>query len=101
MKQRVAIARALSMKPQMILMDEPFAALDAMTRIKLQNELLSIFQKENITILFVTHNIEEALILGTRIIVLGKNSDITFDQFNQLERPVTPLVEGYKDLWKI
>lgn len=63
MKQRVAIAKALALKPKIILMDEPFAALDAMTRNTLQEELLNIQQKEECTILFITHNIQEAIVL--------------------------------------
>lgn len=71
MKQRVAIARALAMQPDILLMDEPFAALDALTRRSMQEELLRIWQAVNCTILFVTHSIEEALLLGNRIIVLS------------------------------
>lgn len=100
MKQRVAIARALAMKPNVILMDEPFASLDAMTRNHLQNELLSIFKEEKITVIFVTHNIEEALILSTRMIVLGEGGKIVLDEGNNLNKPVTPLVEGYSKLWE-
>ncbi len=71
MKQRVAIARALALDPLMLLMDEPFGALDALTRSRLQMELKDIAQKTSVTILFVTHSIQEALILGDRIVVLG------------------------------
>ena len=70
MKQRVAIAKALALKPEIILMDEPFAALDAMTRNNLQKELLDLFNKENITIIFITHNIQEAIVLGTRVMLI-------------------------------
>lgn len=100
MKQRVAIARALAMKPNVVLMDEPFASLDAMTRTNLQKELLTIFKEENINVIFVTHNIEEALILATRIIVLGQKGEIRLDLKNNLSKPVTPLVEGYSELWE-
>lgn len=72
MKQRVAIARALALDPLMLLMDEPFGALDALTRSKLQLELNDIAEKTEVTILFVTHSIQEALILGDRIVVLGQ-----------------------------
>lgn len=70
MKQRVAIARALSVTPRMLLMDEPFAALDAMTRSLLQQELLQLWQQTKTTIIFVTHNIQEAIIQSDRILVL-------------------------------
>lgn len=72
MKQRVAIARALAMNPDILLMDEPFAALDVHTRDMLHGELLRIHEKTKKTILFVTHNIDEALALGTRILVLSR-----------------------------
>lgn len=71
MKQRVAIARALAMNPVILLMDEPFAALDVQTREMLHNQLLQIYERTKKTILFVTHNINEALTLGTRLIVLS------------------------------
>jgi len=70
MKQRVAIARALAMQPRVLLMDEPFAALDALTRRRMQDELLGLWQQVRFTLLFVTHSIEEALVLGSRIGVL-------------------------------
>ena len=69
MKQRVAIARALALNPKILLMDEPFAALDIQTRKMLYNEVLKIHQETNKTILFVTHNINEAVALGDRVIV--------------------------------
>ncbi len=72
MKQRVAIARALALDPLMLLMDEPFSALDALTRQRLQMELNDIAEKTQVTILFVTHSIQEALVLGERIVVLGQ-----------------------------
>lgn len=71
MKQRVAIARALVMEPDILLMDEPFAALDEQTRIVLQKELLEIWKKTKVTILFITHNIREAVLLSEKIIVLA------------------------------
>ncbi len=70
MKQRVAIARALAMEPDILLMDEPFAALDALTRRKMQEELLQMWQELHFTVLFVTHSIEEAIVIGSRILVL-------------------------------
>ncbi|MCI4032198.1 ABC transporter ATP-binding protein [Dickeya dianthicola] len=71
MKQRVAIARALAMQPKILLMDEPFAALDALTRRKMQEELLALWEEVRFTLLFVTHSIEEALVVGSRILLLS------------------------------
>lgn len=71
MKQRVAIARGMAMEPDILLMDEPFAALDALTRRKMQEELLHLWQGTRFTLLFVTHSIDEAIILGNRILVLS------------------------------
>lgn len=71
MKQRVAIARCLAMKPEIVLMDEPFAALDALTRQKMQEELLGLWSRERFTMIFVTHSIDEAIVLGNRIVLLS------------------------------
>ncbi len=71
MKQRVAIARALALNPKILLMDEPFAALDIQTRKMLYDQILQIHQKTNKTILFVTHNINEAVVLGDRVVVMS------------------------------
>jgi NitT/TauT family transport system ATP-binding protein len=71
MKQRVAIARAMAMEPDILLMDEPFAALDALTRRKMQQELLQLWEDVRFTVLFVTHSIEEAVIVGGRILVMS------------------------------
>ena len=99
MKQRVAIAKALAVKPEIILMDEPFAALDAMTRTRLQNELLDITKKTDCTFMFVTHNIQEAIMLGTRILVLGDKGKILVDKKNPLPKPISPSSDGYGELW--
>jgi NitT/TauT family transport system ATP-binding protein len=71
MKQRVAIARCLALKSKVILMDEPFASLDALTRQKMQEELLELWADTRFTLVFVTHSIDEAITLGTRIVMLS------------------------------
>jgi NitT/TauT family transport system ATP-binding protein len=71
MKARVAIARGMAMEPDILLMDEPFAALDALTRCKMQDELLQLWEDTRFTILFVTHSIPEAVKLGSRILLLS------------------------------
>jgi NitT/TauT family transport system ATP-binding protein len=71
MKMRVAIARAMALEPDVLLMDEPFAALDALTRRQMQDELLNLWEQLRFTMLFVTHSIEEAIIVGSRILILS------------------------------
>lgn len=71
MKQRVAIARGMAMEPQILLMDEPFAALDALTRAQMQDELLRLWEDTRFTVLFVTHSIPEAVRVGSRILLLS------------------------------
>ncbi len=71
MKQRVAIARALAIDPEIIFMDEPFGALDTMPRMRMQRELIDVWEKSRKTIVFVTHNIDEALYLGDRVAVMS------------------------------
>lgn len=73
MKQRAAIARALAMKPEVLLMDEPFAALDALTRERLQADLLRVAEETNVTLIFVTHSIDEAILIGTRLHLLSSH----------------------------
>lgn len=72
MKQRVGIARAYANNPKLLIMDEPFGALDAQTRYSMQNEVLRIWEQEKRTVIYVTNNIEEAIYLGTRIVLLSK-----------------------------
>ncbi len=71
MAQRVAIARALANKPRLLLLDEPFGALDAITKVQLQNKLLEIWKEEKITMILVTHDIEEAIYLGNKVVVMS------------------------------
>lgn len=99
MKQRVAIAKALALKPQIILMDEPFAALDAITRKSLQKELYKISTTEEVTFIFITHNIQEAITLGTRVLMMGKSGKILIDDENKIKKPVKPSSEGYGAMW--
>jgi NitT/TauT family transport system ATP-binding protein len=82
MKQRVAIARAMSMEPDVLLMDEPFAALDALTRRKMQDELLALWEDTKFTVIFVTHSIDEAIIVGSRILVLSPHPGRVRAEFN-------------------
>lgn len=91
MKQRVAIARALANEPRILIMDEPFGALDALTRAKMQAYLLQIWKKVDVTILFITHDLDEAVFLSDRILVFGVNP-VGIGEFieNPVPRPRTP-----------
>lgn len=94
MKQRVSIARVLANDPDVMLFDEPFAALDAMTRQVLQEQLLTIYEKSGKTILFITHSIDEALMLSTRMVVMGaKPGRVVQDIRNDLPHPRTAEVQ--------
>jgi len=91
MKQRVAIARAMAMEPDILLMDEPFAALDALTRRRMQEELLQLWDDVRFTVLFVTHSIEEAIIVGSRILVLSPHpgrvkAELNAHQYGHVEQ---------------
>ena len=100
MRQRVALARILALKPELVLMDEPFASLDAITREDLQTEVLAMHQENRMNLMFVTHNIQEAMRLGTRILVMGRGGTIAHDENNPLVRPVSPGSPGYGKLWE-
>lgn len=82
MKQRVAIARTLAMGPDLLLMDEPFGSLDEQTRRKLDNEVLSLWKRERKTVVFVTHSIDEALILGTRVVLMSASPGRVHREWN-------------------
>lgn len=86
MKQRVAIARAYAARPDILLMDEPFAALDAQTRESMQGILQRIQREERRSVLFVTHSVEEAIVLSHRIVVLGRSSQILEDLAIDLDK---------------
>jgi NitT/TauT family transport system ATP-binding protein len=89
MKQRVAIARGMAMEPDILLMDEPFAALDALTRQRMQDELLALWEETRTTLLFVTHSIPEAIKLGSRILLLSPHPGQVRAELNS--------VSGYDD----
>ncbi|MBB3612529.1 ABC transporter ATP-binding protein [Rhizobium sp. BK602] len=112
MRQRVAIARVLALDPPIMLMDEPFGALDALTRRSLQDELLRIWQAVGKTIVFVTHSIEEAIYLGSRVVILTYRpgtikKDIAIElpyprdtnsvEFNEIKRELAQIVHAEQD----
>jgi len=86
MKQRVAIARGMAMEPDILLMDEPFAALDALTRVRMQDELLQLWDEIQFTVLFVTHSIPEAIKLGSRILLLSPHPGQVKAEINSVPR---------------
>ena len=89
MKQRVAIARALAVRPKVLFMDEPFAALDPVIRVKLQEDLINIWKKEKMTVIFVTHDVEEAIFLGTKIVIMAPHPGRVKQVIdNPIEKPV-------------
>jgi nitrate/nitrite transport system ATP-binding protein len=85
MKQRVGIARALSMEPQVLLMDEPFGALDALTRAHLQDELLDIVANTKATVVMVTHDVDEAVLLSNRIVMLTNGPAATIGEILEVD----------------
>ncbi|WP_277251505.1 ABC transporter ATP-binding protein [Peptoniphilus vaginalis] len=100
MQSRVSIARALVAKKDYLLMDEPFAAIDGFTRREMQKELLNLFEEEKVGFLFVTHSIEEALVMGTRILIMKQGKII--DDFYLKDRKMESdeLKEHFNDLIK-
>lgn len=102
MKQRVAIARAYAANPQVLLMDEPFGALDAQTRTQLQQELLDTWEKEQKTCFFITHDVDEALILGQRVVIMsarpGRIKDIVDIDIPYPRNQETKMTDRYLEL---
>jgi len=108
MQQRVGLARALSVEPKVLLMDEPFAALDAMTREVLRNELLQMWSERRMAIVFVTHDIEEAVLLSQRIVLLRPRPgrvdeivdvDLPEPRWQKDPRPLPAFIEMREHLW--
>jgi NitT/TauT family transport system ATP-binding protein len=103
MKQRVAIARGMAMEPKILLMDEPFAALDALTRRKMQEELLQLWDDTHFTVLFVTHSIPEAVLVGNRILLLSPHpgqvkAELNSDGHDSVGRHGKVLSEHIQDM---
>ena len=90
MKQRVAIARGMAMEPDILLMDEPFAALDALTRQRMQDELLGLWEETKFTVLFVTHSIAEAVKIGNRILLLSPHPGQVKAEMNSVPAGADP-----------
>ena len=102
MKQRVAIARVLANDAELVLMDEPFGALDAMTRERLQDELLEIWQRTKLTVVFVTHSVEEAIFLANRVVVMTPGPGrIESDNALELPRPRDVASPEFNDIRRV
>jgi NitT/TauT family transport system ATP-binding protein len=98
MRQRVSIARALAVEPEILLMDEPFAALDAQLRLLLQEELLTIWEEDRRTVILVTHSLEEALLLGDRVVVMSARPGRMIGDFRvPFERPRSPELRSTRE----
>jgi len=98
MRQRAALARVLVNEPKILLMDEPFAALDAQTRLSLQRELSRLSKEMNLTIMFITHSVEEAVLLGDRVVVMtARPGQILADVPIQFARPRDPTAHEFSD----
>jgi NitT/TauT family transport system ATP-binding protein len=94
MRQRVAIARTLALEPRCLLMDEPFAALDAQTRMLLQQEFLRLWERVNATVIFVTHDLGEAILLGDRVVLVShRPGRVVADVAIEIPRPRTTEIE--------
>jgi nitrate/nitrite transport system ATP-binding protein len=87
MKQRVGIARALATHPKLLLMDEPFGALDALTRGRMQDELLSIWEAERKTVLMITHDVDEAIFLSDRIVAMSNGPQASIARIFKVNLP--------------
>ena len=87
MKQRVGIARALAMKPKVLLLDEPFGALDALTRAHLQDTVMHIQQELNTTIVMITHDVDEAVLLSDRVLMMTNGPAATIGEVLQVDLP--------------
>ena len=103
MQQRVAIARALAMDPEILLMDEPFGALDELTRAEMQSELLRIWDARKKTVIFITHSIFEAIYLSDRVVVLSPHpgrvrKEFVIDLPRPRQRSSTKFMEYYEDI---
>lgn len=96
-RQRVGVARALAADPQILLMDEPFAALDPITRAELQNQFLGLQQRLRKTVIVVTHDVREALLLGTRIALLENGSLLSVTAKSEFARSTAPEIRRYTD----
>ena len=108
MKQRTAIARTLAIHPDILLMDEPFGALDAQTRSLMQSELLRIWQRSPKTVIFVTHDVQEAVYLANRVIVMSARPgrvkavvDIDIDRTQPGVQKSSAFVDKFEEIWDL